>query len=382
MSTKNRLFAVVLILSILLAGCNFFSPNPSGKLLIENGGDQWGDGGWMKTVTLSGKTESAKSIDCEFGDNPVVSVAGKIAVITTNACHIKDLSALTMHVTVSTGNVANFESIPVPNDVVNDCKVSGCQMPWMNWYGEKLHVNYFYVDSKKSEAHIDVYELTGNEFSKIIEHSYSMNLYVTSVDNSNLSLSGSKLILFPQIGSQSLWSGVFYVLSNGTVREFGDKNDIVDKFTWSPDEENIFYEAVPETAPAHTQEYLKMVSVQKVTDPVIVASWGGSVDSFAVAKASFSPDGTKMAVAFEYPDQSYAFMIYEVMGQKTKLVNKIETGIKGDFVWSPDSQWIAFWGKYKGVSGVYAMRPNGTDVRMVMPEDNSANPSFLMGWFK
>lgn len=92
----------------------------------------------------------------------------------------------------------------------------------------------------------------------------------------------------------------------------------------------------------------------------------------------WSPDNTKIAFTASYASSNPAadIFIYDVAAGALRQVAH-QPGLDFSPAWSPDSQWIVYVSKREATGGLYLMRPDGTDERLLLSYDPYRIRSFL-----
>jgi Tol biopolymer transport system component len=85
--------------------------------------------------------------------------------------------------------------------------------------------------------------------------------------------------------------------------------------------------------------------------------------------AHFSPDGQAIVWTRKYPDTEYDVWIMRADGSDKRNLTADHANEDTYPFFSPDGQWIAFSSNRDGNDEIYAMHPDGTDVRRVTEND-------------
>ena len=176
--------------------------------------------------------------------------------------------------------------------------------------------------------------------------------------------SGAHLRRVTGPGSQLAWSpdgGRLAFLRNGSLWLVSGSNAVrrvvpgpVDEFTWSRDGRRIAYRGDDLTLSIATTSGV----VTRLTADARAPAWSpdGRLIAFVTSVAHVNDQGEDEYVAVVRPDGS----------GRTRLQLAFTTGV----AWSPDSRRLAFAAPAAGLgfhhAGVYTMRPDGTDLRVVV----------------
>jgi molecular chaperone DnaK len=94
-----------------------------------------------------------------------------------------------------------------------------------------------------------------------------------------------------------------------------------------------------------------------------------------LARATWSPDGTRMAIADDRDGPTDIYIIEPATGEVTNLTNTPE--VEDDPAWSPDGESIAYWSKTGGNQDIYVMPVDGGEPqRLTSDPGNDADPSW------
>jgi len=93
------------------------------------------------------------------------------------------------------------------------------------------------------------------------------------------------------------------------------------------------------------------------------------------ARATWSPDGTRMAIADDRDGPTDIYIIELATGEVTNLTNT--PADEGDPAWSPDGQSIAYWSRTSGNQDIYVMPVDGGEPqRLTDDPGDDADPSW------
>jgi molecular chaperone DnaK len=93
------------------------------------------------------------------------------------------------------------------------------------------------------------------------------------------------------------------------------------------------------------------------------------------ARATWSPDGTRMAVAADRDGPTDIYVIELATGEVTNLTNSPED--EGDPSWSPDGESIAYWSRAGGNQDIYVIPVGGGEPRRLTSDPgDDADPSW------
>ena len=93
------------------------------------------------------------------------------------------------------------------------------------------------------------------------------------------------------------------------------------------------------------------------------------------ARATWSPDGTRMAIADDRDGPTDIYVIELATGQVTNLTNS--PADEGDPAWSPDGESIAYWSRTGGNQDIYVIPADGGEPRQLTTDPgDDADPSW------
>ncbi|MCS7286776.1 MAG: tetratricopeptide repeat protein [Anaerolineae bacterium] len=124
--------------------------------------------------------------------------------------------------------------------------------------------------------------------------------------------------------------------------------------TWSPDGKSIVFQGC---APSATQCGLVSIGVDGSNQRLLTPFPGDTAPAF-------SPDGTKLAFMSAERDGNWEIYVLEIKtGRISRLTSSPE--VDGLPVWSPDGRCLAFLSHRDGKWGLYLMRADGSNVRLL-----------------
>lgn len=105
----------------------------------------------------------------------------------------------------------------------------------------------------------------------------------------------------------------------------------------------------------------------------VVSPLGSTPPDSMPAYLSWSPDGSKLAVAVQLPDQSAQIYTMDADGSDFRQLTDVPNTLNFDPQWSPDSTRIAFISNRiaSNITRLYVMNADGSDVQLFTPNEES-----------
>jgi WD40 repeat protein len=134
-------------------------------------------------------------------------------------------------------------------------------------------------------------------------------------------------------------------------------------YIWSPDSQSLFFVGMEEPFTMNTFDESKTeIWRLDVANAQIIRLTN---NTYSDSRLQISPDGTKMAHIGTPDGQGVLFVTDLAAGQSTTPVP--EMSVKS-FSWSPDGQWIVFEADQGGLSDIYLMRIDGSELQGIATE--------------
>ncbi len=161
------------------------------------------------------------------------------------------------------------------------------------------------------------------------------------------------------------WLNLLIVDTSGTVLHTKGGNPTRYHPIWSPLGDSIVYYTVVEGNEQLVQYFIESDSVS-----VLGGSEGSCGDAHAPSRPALSPDGQSVV----YHDCRSAIYVLDMKTLETRSIFFNENTYQGmdaldDVSWSPDGQWILFRVYDEADMGIYRVRPDGSDLLRLSPEN-------------